>query len=102
MERQDLETKGQQLLRHTEWETELGLPVHDRSGKPADQCAQGRASEQPEDESGDRAREHRAADGQADEKVVHHARRLTLDRPKIATMSTNAGSANSDGMKGIT
>src|SRR2546430_13136711 len=42
-ERLDLVAQWQQLLRDTEAETELGLPVHDRSGKPADQCAQGRA-----------------------------------------------------------
>ena len=94
-ERFDLVSERQQLLRDTETETELCLPVHNRTREPADQRTQRRAREKAKDESCDRAGEHRAADGKPDEKVVHHAgRRLTLESTKIATTSTTAGRAN--------
>src|SRR5579864_3405622 len=93
-ERARLVPQRQELLGDAQAVAELGLPVHDLTGHPADQGAQRRAGEQAEDKPADGTREHGAPDRKPYEVVVHHARRLTRDRAKIATINTTAGTAN--------
>src|SRR5437899_10170638 len=91
LERIDLVAEGQELLGHAQAVSQLGLPVDDRAGEPAEQGPKQSTDEQAENKSGDRAGEHRAANRQPDQKVVHHAgRRLIRDRPNIATIRTAA------------
>src|SRR5438445_11382362 len=90
----DLVAEGQELLGHAQAVSELGLPVDDRAGEPAEQGPKQSTDKQAENKSGDRAAEHPAANRQPDQKVVHHAgRRLIRDRPNIATTRTAAGRA---------